>query len=212
MERLTDVKIGIYTSYYGWKDNVAWMPEIAERDLWIAHYGNVSTPSIPTEWFYAGKTWLIWQTCDSCTACGGCGKKYGAASISIDINEFNGVMELFEKWRDKINGEDGMSSQEYLELKAEIAILRDEFEKHEHDGTEPPVEEYTEEYVITASPNLRMRETPETGSVIVGVPYGEIVLVKPGSGIPDSANRGSWVEAKWGIYEGWLADWYLKKK
>ena len=212
MERLCPgVRIGIYTSYYAWLENVSWMPEIADRDLWVAHYGTLN-PSIPNEWYYAGKTWLIHQKCDNCTTCGACGKPYGAASVSIDFNRFNGDQEAFDNWHLKEDGEEHMPTQEYLELKAMIDVLRDELETHEHGGTTPPPPTYSDEYIITASPNLRMRETPETGTVIVGVPYGATVLVKPGSGIADSAGRGYWVESKWNTYEGWLADWYLKKK
>ena len=39
------IKIGIYTSYYGWTDNISYMPEVADRDLWVAHYGDIVSPS-----------------------------------------------------------------------------------------------------------------------------------------------------------------------
>jgi len=219
VERLCPgIRFGIYTSYYGWTDNISWMPEIAERDLWIAHYGT-DTPSIPREWYNAGKTYLIHQKCDNCTTCGACGKPYGAASISIDFNEFHGTQEEFDAWHlPEENGDDEMSSAEYLELKerideqqATLDVLAEQLATHTHDGGTPPPT-YSEEYIITADPNLRMRDAPETGAVVVGIPYGQTVLVKPGSAIADSAGRGYWVEAKWNAYEGWLADWYLKKK
>jgi len=219
MDRLCPgVRIGIYTSYYGWSDNVAWMPEIAERDLWIAHYGNPPAPSIPLEWYYAGETWILWQTCDNCTVCGGCGKTYGAASASIDTNDFNGTMEDYSAWI-TTDGEGDMSSQEYLELKqrcdeldATLAVLREDFENHSHEGGSPPGDKYTEEYIVMANPNLRLRETPETGDVVIGMPYSANILVDPSTAIPDSKGRGVWVPAKYGVYAGWTAKWLLKKK
>ena len=101
MDRLLpDVRIGIYTSYYGWKDNISPMDEIHERDLWVANYG-VSEPAVPDDWARYKKTWLLWQTCDSCSQCGGCGAPYGAASVSIDTNVFNGSMDNFMSWISK---------------------------------------------------------------------------------------------------------------
>lgn len=211
VERLCPgVKIGIYTSYYGWRDNVSWMPEVANRDLWIAHYGTTN-PSIPNEWYYAGKTWLIHQTCDNCTTCGACGKPYGAASISIDFNRFNGDQEAFNAWH--LTGEEHMPTQEYLELKAMIEVLQEQLDTHTHDGgTPPPVEKYTAEYIVTASDGLRMRDAPENGAILVVMPYNATILVDPNVKIADDNRLGYWVPCKYGEYEGWTADWYLKKK
>lgn len=204
--------IGIYTSYYGWTDNIEYMPEIASRDLWVAHYGDIPKPSIPKEWFYAGKKWRWWQVCDSCTKCGGCGVKYGAASASIDINWFNGAMVEFEAWRDTgVNPEgEEMSSAEYTELKEEIRLLREQLNSHSH-GDTPPTNEYTDPYTVTANPSLVLRETPNGGTAIVSIPMNQVVFVKPGVSIADTQGRGSWLPATWNGYYGWLASWYLKK-
>jgi len=208
-KKSTDAKIGIYTSYYGWTDHVATMKEIHELDLWQADYDSVPTP--PKDWSDYGKTWLIWQQCASCTACGSCGKDYGAASVSIDTNVFNGTIDEFYDWL-LDEGEDELSSKEYEELKAmilnneeDIASNTNRIEVLEGE-TNPPV--FDTRMVCNADPSLRIRSEPETGTTIGGIPYGAIVYVSDQK-VPDSQGRGDWVYLKYNEYIGWSAGWYL---
>jgi len=210
MKKLTDVKIGIYTSYFGWNDNIAFMLEIHELDLWQADYDSEPTP--PENWSDYGKTWMIWQKCANCTSCGGCGIDYGAASISIDINWFNGTIDDFNNW---ITGDEGMSSQEYEELLSLIDINETNIGKNteriidlEGGTVEPP--EFYKEMRCIANPSLRLRDAPETGSTLVGIPYDAIVLVSD-ERVSDSRGRGYWVYTKYLQYVGWTAEWYLEE-
>lgn len=80
-------KIGIYTGFYYWKEHTlgANIPAVSlnyfrQYPLWIAAYNPVA-PEVPKPW----DTWTLWQYTDN-----GDGKRYGAESLNIDLNYFNG--------------------------------------------------------------------------------------------------------------------------
>jgi GH25 family lysozyme M1 (1,4-beta-N-acetylmuramidase) len=203
----TDVKIGIYTSKSHWEEYVEPMEEIHELDLWIANY-YTSYPKIPTDWSNYKKSWLLWQFCASCTGCASCGKIYGAASVSIDSNKFNGTMKQFNDWLiDK--GEEELSSQEYLELKSMIENNETDIESNTSrievlEGTSI----FFKEMRCTANPSLRIRTAPETGEVIGSIPYNDIVLISSNR-VADSQGRGDWIYCNYAGTIGWCAGWYL---
>ena len=87
-------EVGIYTAPYYWMLN---RPTDAESlayfksfPLWIAHY-NVSTPLVPSPW----TGWLFWQYTSS-----GDGLRYGAESLEIDLDWFNGDEQTFRNYFD----------------------------------------------------------------------------------------------------------------
>lgn len=90
------VEIGVYTGYYYWKENTLGLPGgipaasleyFKQYPLWIANYG-VQSPLIPRPW----TTWTFWQYTDN-----GDGTLYGVESLNIDLNEYNGDVQAFEK-------------------------------------------------------------------------------------------------------------------
>lgn len=206
-KKLTDVRIGIYTSESSWEENIEYMEEIHELDLWVANY-YTSYPKIPKDWSNFNKKWLIWQFCVSCTGCNSCGAEYGAASVSIDSNRFNGTMAQFNNWLiDK--GDEELSSLEYQELKAmilgndkDIASNRNRIEVLEGQSI------FTKEMRCIANPSLRIRTTPETGEIIGNISLNDIVLVSS-STVADSQGRGNWIYIKYNQIIGWCAGWYL---
>lgn len=66
---------GFYSSYLDAGD----LDEVA--DLWIAHWTTASNPSIPRDY----SVWHFWQWTSS-----GSGPEWGASSVSIDLDRFNG--------------------------------------------------------------------------------------------------------------------------
>ena len=82
-------EIVIYTGPSYWKENVPVEAReyFKQYPLWIANYG-VSKPAIPEPW----QDWLFWQYTES-----GPGLAFGAESKSIDLNYFNGDIEVFNK-------------------------------------------------------------------------------------------------------------------
>jgi lysozyme len=87
-------EIGIYTSFYYWRDtgpSLVSDPDKLEYfhqyPLWIAHYG-IDQPKIPGPW--GENEWLFWQFNSN-----GNGKLYGAQSKSVDLNYFNGDGQSF---------------------------------------------------------------------------------------------------------------------
>jgi len=85
-------KIYFYTNYYYFNEKV---PEsdfeyFSQYPLWIARY-NATSPLIPKAW----TTWEFWQYAEY-----GDAKKYGLNSDRIDLNFFNGDIQMF---RDKFN-------------------------------------------------------------------------------------------------------------
>lgn len=89
------VKLGIYTGYYYWMERTV-MSQIPPTSLnyfkqfplWIASYN--ASPRIPEPW----KTeYLIWQFTDLLD-----GKYYGAESIELDGNYFNGTLQEYEEF------------------------------------------------------------------------------------------------------------------
>lgn len=90
------VEIGVYTGYYYWKENTlglfggipaASLEYFKQYPLWIANYG-LQSPLIPRPW----TTWMFWQYTDN-----GDGTLYGVESLNIDLNEYNGDAQSFEK-------------------------------------------------------------------------------------------------------------------
>lgn len=92
VKRLAPAKeIIIYTAYYYWRETMGVNPvSLAywkQYKLWIANYGAVS-PLVPAPW----TTWEFWQYIDK-----GDGLKYGAESMNIDMNYFNGTQTDFDQ-------------------------------------------------------------------------------------------------------------------
>jgi len=95
-------EIGVYTGYYYWLENApskqtapADLEYFHQYPLWIAQYG-VTSPRVPVPW--KANEWIFWQYTDK-----GDGPLYGAESLNIDLNYFNGDMTQFEA-RFKIGG------------------------------------------------------------------------------------------------------------
>ena len=85
-------EIGIYTAYHYWQDNAPFsqpteLEYFHRYPLWIANYG-VAQPLVPKPW--ATSEWLFWQFTAS-----GDGPFYGAESLEIDLNNFNGNAQAF---------------------------------------------------------------------------------------------------------------------
>jgi len=85
-------EIAIYTAYHYWNSNAPLsQPNELEYfhryPLWIANYG-VSQPLVPKPW--GTNEWLFWQFTAS-----GDGLGYGAESLEIDLNYFNGDAQAF---------------------------------------------------------------------------------------------------------------------
>ena len=74
VEAATGKKPFVYTRKSFWDPYVH--ADIRDNPLWVAHYG-ATAPAIP----YAWTDWKIWQFTSK-----GDGKKYGAQSMSIDLN------------------------------------------------------------------------------------------------------------------------------
>lgn len=100
LERLKELvgqkEIGIYTSFYYWRENAPNPTTDAQNleyfhqyPLWIANYGVVK-PALPPPW--TGNEWLFWQYTEA-----GDGKTYGVESQGIDLNYFNGDVNAFKK-------------------------------------------------------------------------------------------------------------------
>ena len=84
--------VGIYTAYYYWNNSAPFsQPSDLEYfhryPLWIANYG-VSEPLVPKPW--GANEWLFWQFTAS-----GDGPAYGAESLEIDLDYFNGDAQAF---------------------------------------------------------------------------------------------------------------------
>jgi lysozyme len=97
-------EIGIYTAFYYWdlhtiKKGIpkASLDYFVQYPLWIANYG-VSSPLVPLPWSASG--WTFWQFTDK-----GDGRLYGAESLNIDLNYFNGDLAEFNA-RFGLNGSD----------------------------------------------------------------------------------------------------------
>ncbi len=91
-----DKEIGIYTSPGYWREHAP--NTLTQTDnleyfhrypLWIAHYG-VDSPRLPKPW--DSEEWLLWQFSSV-----GDGKAFGAESKGIDLNYFNGDVEVFQR-------------------------------------------------------------------------------------------------------------------
>ena len=85
-------EIGIYTAFHYWNSNAPFsqpneLDYFHRYPLWIANYG-VEEPLVPGPW--AANEWLFWQFTAS-----GDGPVYGAESLEIDLNYFNGDAQAF---------------------------------------------------------------------------------------------------------------------
>lgn len=84
-------EVGIYTAYFYWKNHApnagTELEYFHQYSLWIANYG-VPQPFVPDPW--PANEWLFWQFTAS-----GDGPFYGAESLNIDLNYFNGDAEAF---------------------------------------------------------------------------------------------------------------------
>jgi|GEM_PF-3205825 len=87
-------EIAIATGYYYWRENTPnattqtdSLEYFHQFPLWIFSYGT-EEPLVPKPW--SNGEWLFWAYTDS-----GDGKLYGAESVNIDLNYFNGGLETF---------------------------------------------------------------------------------------------------------------------
>ena len=80
VERLFGRKPVIYTSKSKWEELVGSMAGAASYPLWVAHYANVPTPLIPSDW--VGTGYKVWQY----------------TSSPLDQNKFNGELNDFLEW------------------------------------------------------------------------------------------------------------------
>lgn len=87
----TTAIVGIYTAYYYWLDNTSQASSEYFKDfpLWIAQYS--SSPSlVPYPW--TKDNWMFWQFTEK-----GDGLAFGAESLNIDVNYFNGDITKFNQ-------------------------------------------------------------------------------------------------------------------
>ena len=87
-------EIGIYTAFFYWQSNApnpntqpTELEYFHRYPLWIANYATAQ-PLVPKPW--ATDEWLFWQFTAS-----GDGLSYGAESLEIDLNYFNGDSQAF---------------------------------------------------------------------------------------------------------------------
>lgn len=85
----TMVEIGVYTAHYFWMERIKDFAYWHQYPLWIANY-SVDKPRVPKPW--TENKWTFWQFTDK-----GDGLKYGAESLNIDLNYFNGGKPEFYK-------------------------------------------------------------------------------------------------------------------
>jgi len=85
-------RVGVYTAPYYWTTYRPTEPLelqfFGSFPLWIANYG-VTQPTIPAPWTLDKTFWWQWTS-------KGDGLKYGAESLGIDLNYFNGTEEEFK--------------------------------------------------------------------------------------------------------------------
>lgn len=88
-------EIAIYTAPYYWKANApssilnkASLEYFHQYALWIAHYTTATAPTIPLPW--SASEWCLWQYTSKEN-----GPLFGAESLNIDMNRFNGSAEKF---------------------------------------------------------------------------------------------------------------------
>ena len=77
----------VYTAPYFWREfwSGKYANYFADRPLWIAHYG-VNKPVVPAPW----DKWTFWQY-----SAKGDGLKFGAESLDLDMDYYNGDAEQF---------------------------------------------------------------------------------------------------------------------
>ena len=88
-ERITgkQQQLMIYTGPSFWREYGSTAAAWAERPLWIANYGT-TTPAIPPPW----QKWDFWQY-----SAHGPGLVYGAESLNIDMNYYNGDLDQMKQ-------------------------------------------------------------------------------------------------------------------
>ena len=185
--RMSLPKVGIYTGPAYW---IQHRPTGSEAlsffksfPLWIANY-KVSSPLIPSPW----TTWLFWQYTDQ-----GNGPAYGAESMEIDLNYFNGDENYFRN---------------YFDLGVLPPML-----------TGDTMATYEGIAKSTSTPNVRIRQPYPDGSLNeIGATIGGIMpgmSFKGDKTSPDSAGRGVWmhvIEYGGKPVNGWSAGWLLDYK
>jgi len=93
---LPGVKVGIYTGYYWFINNsnpimnYSQYTYLADKDLWLAWYGNAADVKVPRPWStHANIT--HWQFGTPVV-----GKEFGVESYELDMNCYNGSSEQFD--------------------------------------------------------------------------------------------------------------------
>jgi GH25 family lysozyme M1 (1,4-beta-N-acetylmuramidase)/uncharacterized protein YraI len=147
-------EIAIYTAYYYWRDNApnattqaASLNYFLQYPLWIAHYGAVE-PMIPLPWKKG--EWLFWQYTET-----GDGALYGVESHGIDLSYFNG----------------------------DAAALRARFNLSDTPIPDPDPDPIPDNdtptginYLVTASPSLKVRKGPGTTYEAIGLLYPDEIV------------------------------------
>ncbi len=86
----------IYTNSAFWDGRMSRTDWAKTHPLWVANYTTKLVPIIPADWgaIHNPKPWSVWQW-----SAGGNGKgvQYGAQSVSIDLNRFNGDADAFQQ-------------------------------------------------------------------------------------------------------------------
>jgi len=78
----------IYTAPGFWSPYGTSEAHWAHYPLWVAHWGT-SVPLVPKPW----QSWTFWQFTDK-----GDGLKYGAESLNIDLDYYNGTLAELRAW------------------------------------------------------------------------------------------------------------------
>lgn len=93
---MPEKEIILYTGYYYWREHApsadtqaSSLEYFHQYPLWIARYG-ASEPLVPAPW--DKDEWMLWQFTEA-----GDGPSFGAESLGIDLNYFNGDAAAFRK-------------------------------------------------------------------------------------------------------------------
>jgi GH25 family lysozyme M1 (1,4-beta-N-acetylmuramidase)/uncharacterized protein YraI len=179
-------EIAIYTAYYYWRDNApnattqaANLNYFYQYPLWIANYG-ATEPMIPLPWKKG--EWLFWQYTET-----GDGALFGVESKGIDLNYFNGDLATF---RARFN----LSDTPYPDPEPEPIP---------DDDTPTGIN-----YLVTASPSLKVREGPGTTYNAIGLLYPDEIVEE----INANSDR-TWLKVRKsnGTLIGWCFATYLRK-
>jgi lysozyme len=184
-------RIPVYTNYFYWLEhaptNVLSLQWFKRHPLWIASYGAQTGVKIPPPWTEC----ILWQYGTPSV-----GIQYGAESLEIDMNVWNGDLESFKK---------------YFGLSGEVIPP----------PAEPPTEpgaimsRYT---ITTPSAGARLRPNHDTNNTAHGTIPGGTVLASDEDFVANVAQAYQYVGDRWAkvsyafnsiTYVGWVAVTHL---